>query len=59
MWAALVFALVSAADYVRGFWRKIDERIKERRRGELLKLEGQRHRTKVKARAAARGSRAR
>jgi CDP-diacylglycerol--glycerol-3-phosphate 3-phosphatidyltransferase len=59
MWGAMIFALVSAADYVRNFWHKIDERIKERRRTELLQLERQRHRAAKKVRAAVRGARAR
>ncbi len=44
MWAALVFTLVSAVDYVRHFWTKIDVSIKQRRRNELLLLERTRRR---------------
>jgi CDP-diacylglycerol--glycerol-3-phosphate 3-phosphatidyltransferase len=44
LWGAMVFTLVSAADYFRKFWRVLDEQIKARRRGELLKLERERQR---------------
>jgi CDP-diacylglycerol---glycerol-3-phosphate 3-phosphatidyltransferase len=44
MWAVLVFTLLSAADYFRKFWRKVDDRIKRRRRRELFLLERQRQR---------------
>src|SRR5215475_8916877 len=39
MWTVIVFALLSAVSYFRKFWRKVDERIKVRRRRELLALE--------------------
>jgi CDP-diacylglycerol--glycerol-3-phosphate 3-phosphatidyltransferase len=39
MWCVLLFALMSAAMYFRKFWRQIDERVKARRRRELLRLE--------------------
>lgn len=39
MWAAVLFTMVSAVDYARQFWHKIDERVKLRRRRELLSLE--------------------
>jgi CDP-diacylglycerol---glycerol-3-phosphate 3-phosphatidyltransferase len=39
MWTVVVFAVLSAVSYFRKFWRKIDERIKLRRRRELLTLE--------------------
>jgi len=39
MWGAVVFTLASAVDYFRKFWRKVDVRIKKRRRKELLRLE--------------------
>jgi CDP-diacylglycerol--glycerol-3-phosphate 3-phosphatidyltransferase len=42
LWGALTIALVSAADYFRKFWGELDERIKQRRRTELLQLERQR-----------------
>lgn len=41
MWAMVVFALASAADYFRKFWKKVDLSIKQRRRRELLMLERQ------------------
>src|SRR5215470_9023133 len=36
MWAVVLFGIVSAADYFRKFWRKVDDRVKHRRRHELL-----------------------
>lgn len=59
LWGTLLFALISAADYARKFWRKIDESIKERRRSELLKLERNRQTTLIKAAATARKERPR
>jgi CDP-diacylglycerol--glycerol-3-phosphate 3-phosphatidyltransferase len=44
MWIVVFFALLSAISYFRKFWRKVDERIKMRRRRELLRLEGKRQR---------------
>jgi CDP-diacylglycerol--glycerol-3-phosphate 3-phosphatidyltransferase len=44
MWAVVVFTFASAVDYFRQFWRKIDERIKKRRRRELLRMERERQR---------------
>ena len=42
MWAVVVATFASALDYFRKFWRKIDDRIKKRRRRELLRLERKR-----------------
>ena len=56
MWGVMVFGLVSAVDYFRKFWRKVDESIKLRRRRELLELERQRNREKVRARRGRRTS---
>jgi CDP-diacylglycerol--glycerol-3-phosphate 3-phosphatidyltransferase len=39
MWAVVIFALASAVDYFRKFWKKVDLSIKLRRRHELLALE--------------------
>jgi len=39
MWGVLFFTLLSAADYFRKFWRKVDVGIKRRRRRELLRIE--------------------
>jgi len=49
LWGTMVFALVSAGDYFRKFWRQVDERIKERRRIELLRLETERQRAVMQA----------
>ncbi|HUA60960.1 MAG TPA: CDP-diacylglycerol--glycerol-3-phosphate 3-phosphatidyltransferase [Verrucomicrobiae bacterium] len=44
MWIVVFFAILSAVSYFRKFWRKVDERIKTRRRRELLHLERKRAR---------------
>jgi CDP-diacylglycerol---glycerol-3-phosphate 3-phosphatidyltransferase len=44
MWAVIFFAILSAISYFRKFWHKVDERIKNRRRRELLALERRRQR---------------
>ncbi len=53
LWASVVFTLVSAIDYARQFWRKIDVGVKRRRRRELLLLE--RSRRKASRSSVARG----
>lgn len=58
MWLVVGFGVISAADYFRKFWRKVDERVKTRRRKELLKLERQKKRAaRLAARAVAQESR--
>jgi CDP-diacylglycerol--glycerol-3-phosphate 3-phosphatidyltransferase len=42
LWGSIVFALASAAQYFRLFWRKVDESVKARRRIEFLQLESER-----------------
>lgn len=42
MWVVIFFAIASAVSYFRKFWRKVDERVKKRRRRELLMLERKR-----------------
>jgi CDP-diacylglycerol---glycerol-3-phosphate 3-phosphatidyltransferase len=42
MWVVVLFAVISAIGYFRKFWRKVDVRIKLRRRRELLRIERQR-----------------
>lgn len=44
MWTVVLFALVSAADYFRKFWRKVDTHVKLRRRRQLLELQRQQRR---------------
>lgn len=39
MWAVLAVTTISAGLYFRQFWRKLDDRIKRRRRREVLALE--------------------
>ena len=42
VWGVVVFAMISAADYFRRFWGLLDEKIKARRRIEVLEMERQR-----------------
>jgi CDP-diacylglycerol--glycerol-3-phosphate 3-phosphatidyltransferase len=57
MWAVVLFALVSAADYFRKFWGKVDSHVKSRRRRELLVLQRQqRKRERAEAMAEKVGS---
>jgi CDP-diacylglycerol---glycerol-3-phosphate 3-phosphatidyltransferase len=44
MWGVVIFGLISAFDYFRKFWRKVDMSIKLRRRNELIALERQKRR---------------
>lgn len=44
MWGVLIFALLSAFDYFRKFWRRVDDKVKLRRRRELLIAERLRQR---------------
>lgn len=50
MWGVVFFALASAVSYFNKFWRKIDERVKNRRRRELLALERKRQRMELRQR---------
>jgi CDP-diacylglycerol---glycerol-3-phosphate 3-phosphatidyltransferase len=38
LWLVVVFALVSAVDYFRRFWKKVDDRVKARQRRRLIVL---------------------
>ena len=42
MWVVIFFGIASAVSYFRKFWHKVDERVKQRRRRELLILERKR-----------------
>jgi CDP-diacylglycerol--glycerol-3-phosphate 3-phosphatidyltransferase len=44
MWIVVFFAILSAVSYFLKFWRKVDGRIKKRRRNELWHLERKRQR---------------
>jgi len=44
MWVVVFFSVLSAVSYFQKFWRKVDERIKHRRRKELLQMERKRQR---------------
>jgi CDP-diacylglycerol--glycerol-3-phosphate 3-phosphatidyltransferase len=50
MWIVVLFSMLSAMSYFRKFWRKIDERVKKRRRRELLHLERKRQRELMRQR---------
>jgi CDP-diacylglycerol--glycerol-3-phosphate 3-phosphatidyltransferase len=52
MWIVVFFALISAVSYFRKFWRKVDKRIKLRRRRELLTLERKRQRALARHRGS-------
>jgi CDP-diacylglycerol--glycerol-3-phosphate 3-phosphatidyltransferase len=55
MWLVVMFAILSAVGYFRKFWRKVDVRIKKRRRQELLRMERRRKLAALReTRAAAR-----
>ena len=41
MWGVVIFALASAFDYFRKFWKEIDVNVKQRRRHELIVMERQ------------------
>ncbi|HTB15401.1 MAG TPA: CDP-diacylglycerol--glycerol-3-phosphate 3-phosphatidyltransferase [Bryobacteraceae bacterium] len=45
MWAVMLFGIVSAVDYFRTFWRRVDDSVKLRRRRELLRLERRKKRS--------------
>lgn len=47
IWGAMIFSLISAVDYFWKFWRKIDDRVKRRRRRELLLVERGRNRSAI------------
>ncbi|MFB3776517.1 MAG: CDP-diacylglycerol--glycerol-3-phosphate 3-phosphatidyltransferase [Bryobacteraceae bacterium] len=51
MYGVLFFTLLSAAAYFAKFWRKVDDRIKLRRRRELLQLERRQRRKRREAAA--------
>ena len=56
LWAVVAIALLSAFEYFRQFWRKVDDSVKQRRRRELLAAEREqrlRHRRKAKSPASA------
>ena len=48
LWGVMLFALISAIDYFRRFWRRLDDSIKQRRRRELLFLEKREQRERRK-----------
>jgi hypothetical protein len=48
----MLFGIVSAADYFRKFWRRVDDRVKRGRRRELLILQRQQRREAREAAAA-------
>lgn len=55
MWGVIFFAIVSAVSYFGKFWHKVDERIKLRRRHELIKLERKRQKALMRQKMSSRG----
>jgi len=55
MWGVIFFGLASAISYFRKFWRKVDERVKMRRRRELLQLERKRQKALRRQRMSSTG----
>ena len=53
MWGVVAFSMISAVDYFRKFWRRVDISVKRRRRRELLRLERRRQRAARVSRAQA------
>ncbi|MGA2328738.1 MAG: CDP-diacylglycerol--glycerol-3-phosphate 3-phosphatidyltransferase [Bryobacteraceae bacterium] len=53
MWGVVGVSVISAVAYFRKFWRKVDSGIKRRRRLELLWLEREQNRERLKARRQA------
>ncbi len=49
LWGVMIFTLISAGDYFRKFWKKVDIQVKRRRRRELLQA------VRMKRRRAASG----
>ena len=45
MWAVMLFGVVSAVDYFRTFWRRVDDSVKLRRRRELVRMERRKRRS--------------
>ncbi len=56
MWGVVLFGVLSAVSYFRKFWHKVDERIKQRRRRELLALERRRQRALLRQRGSKGGA---
>jgi CDP-diacylglycerol--glycerol-3-phosphate 3-phosphatidyltransferase len=52
MWGVIFFALISAISYFGKFWHKVDTRIKQRRRRELLTLERKRQKAEMRHRGS-------
>src|SRR6266550_4406194 len=55
MWIVVFFSVISAASYFGKFWHKIDERVKNRRRRELLILERKRQKAMMRQMGAGAG----
>ena len=56
MWGVVFFAMLSAFSYFGKFWHKVDERVKNRRRNELLTLERKRQRAAMRRHRGSRGA---
>ncbi len=55
MWVVIFFGIASAVSYFRKFWHKVDERVKQRRRRELLQLERKRQKALMRQRMSSTG----
>jgi CDP-diacylglycerol--glycerol-3-phosphate 3-phosphatidyltransferase len=47
LWGTMIFSVASAFDYFWKFWRKVDDKVKRRRRRELLLVEKGRDRSPI------------
>jgi CDP-diacylglycerol--glycerol-3-phosphate 3-phosphatidyltransferase len=56
MWAVIFFTIASAVSYFGKFWRKVDARIKKRRRRELLILERKRQKAMLRQKVSSAGA---
>ena len=56
MWVVVFFSVLSALTYFNKFWRKVDSRIKARRRRELITLERKRQREMMRQRGSKTGA---
>ncbi len=50
-WGVVLFAILSALDYFRKFWRKVDVQVKRRRRRELLIIDRRRRLDAIRQRS--------
>jgi len=56
MWGVVVFSMLSAFSYFRKFWRRIDQKVKKRRRRELLAIEKRKQQMELRQRGSSAGA---